>query len=145
VKLPPPPLAKDALKGDRGLYGELLATYYLTRIKELTLVESNWKTTSGPRGEIDLVMRDQAILVFVEVRARSRDALVSGAFSVRRKKRMILERTFKTYLRGMKPRPREFRFDIVEIDLPPFGREGVGILYHYPNVLLFKKDFRLTF
>jgi putative endonuclease len=140
----PPPLQVDSSKQERGEYGELLARYFLEQVKGMELVESNWKTHSGPRGEIDLILRDKDILVFVEVRARSRDALVSGAFSVTTKKRRILERTFKTYMRGMKPPPRHFRFDIMEVELPPYGREGVGTLFHYPNVLLFRKDYRLV-
>jgi putative endonuclease len=140
----PPPLQVDSSIQDRGEYGELLARYFLERVKGMQLVASNWKTRSGPRGEIDLIVRDKHILVFVEVRARSRAALVSGAFSVNRKKREVLERTFKTYMRGMKKPPRHFRFDIMEVELPPYGCEGVGTLYYYPNVLLFRKDYRLV-
>ncbi len=140
----PPPLKVDSSKQERGEYGERLALYFFERVKGMQLVATNWKTPSGPRGEIDLIVRDGDILVFVEVRARSRDALVSGAFSVTRKKREVLERTFKTYMRGLKKPPRHFRFDIMEVELPPYGREGVGTLFYYPNVLLFRKDFRLV-
>ncbi len=140
----PPPLQVDSSKQDRGEYGERLALYFFEHVKAMRLVEANWKTRSGPRGEIDLIVRDADILVFVEVRARSRDALVSGAFSLNRKKREVLERTFKTYMRELKKPPRHFRFDIVEVELPAYGCEGVGTLFYYPNVLLFRKDYRLV-
>lgn len=140
--LPPPPLEANANKHKRGEYGEKLAAYFLVDVKQWQLIEANWQTRTRPRGEIDLVLRDDDILVFVEVRARSRDALVSGVFSVNLKKRKVLERTYKTYLRSMKPAPRHFRFDIIEVELPPFGKQGAGVLFHYPNVLLFRKDYR---
>ena len=52
----------------KGSHYERLAREYLQK-KGLTFVASNYAT---PRGEIDLVMRDNETLVFVEVRYRQR-------------------------------------------------------------------------
>ena len=55
--------AKDAL----GRRGEAIAARHLVR-SGLTIVERNWRC---PHGEIDLIARDGADLVFVEVKTRS--------------------------------------------------------------------------
>lgn len=86
-------------------------------------------------------MRDGEVLVFVEVKARAADALVPGYYAVGPKKRRVLLRAAKAYLRQLRERPRTFRFDVVEIGLP--GAEaGEARVLHFSNVPLFPKGFR---
>ena len=46
----------------------------------------NWRSKRNNRLEIDLIFKDDEILVFVEVRARSSTSLVSGYESINSKK-----------------------------------------------------------
>lgn len=55
-----------------GAAAEAAALAYLLT-HGLTLLERNYRVRGGVGGEIDLIMQDQAMLVFVEVRARSAD------------------------------------------------------------------------
>ena len=65
---PPPKLRRGGRLKDKssGAWGEDLALRYLTR-RGYTLVERNYRTR---RGEIDLIVRNEDILVFVEVKLR---------------------------------------------------------------------------
>jgi len=62
----------------KGVAAEQSAADYLMA-NGLRLVERNWRCKGG---EIDLVMRDGAVLVFVEVRARSSMGFGGAAASI---------------------------------------------------------------
>lgn len=74
-------------------------------------------------GEIDLIMLDDSVLVFVEVRYRHSDRYGSGADSVTIAKQRRIIRAAKQFLR-IHPRHdrRPARFDVVSI-----GRGADGI------------------
>ncbi|NGZ83294.1 YraN family protein [Duganella aceris] len=78
----------------------------------LTLVERNFLCKAG---EIDLVMRDGAFLVFVEVRRRAGDKFGGAVFSVTPAKQQRLLRAAQLYLLRYKNLP-PCRFDLVAID-----------------------------
>ena len=78
----------------------------------LVLVEANF-TCKG--GEIDLVMRDGATLVFVEVRQRTKTAHGGAAASITPAKIRRLVRAASVYLLRFR-QPPECRFDVVAID-----------------------------
>lgn len=96
---------------DAGRHAEDRALAYLQQ-QGLRLVERNarWR-----RGEIDLVMRDGATLVFIEVRQRTRQRFGSAAASIDAAKRSRLWRSVQYFLlRYTSPPP--CRFDAVCID-----------------------------
>lgn len=67
-------------------------------------------------GEIDLVMRDESVLVFVEVRYRYRDRYGSGADSVTYRKQLRIVRAARHYLARHSHLARlPCRFDVVSI------------------------------
>ncbi|HEX2101800.1 MAG TPA: YraN family protein [Candidatus Synoicihabitans sp.] len=136
-------LARRVGGRDVGAWGERVAEAYLCRECRFTLIGRNWRNPADAREEIDLVMRDGPALVFVEVKARSARALVPGYFAaVTTKKKRVLRRACAAYLRGIRPRPTTFRFDVVEVEVPA-GSEGARpVLRHFANVPLFAKDFR---
>jgi putative endonuclease len=80
----------------------------------LKLVERNWRTRFG---EIDLVMRDANMLVFVEVRYRRNPRFGGGAASVGAAKRAKLTRAAQGFLQA---HPRfaalPCRFDVIAFD-----------------------------
>ncbi|RCX33420.1 YraN family protein [Thioalbus denitrificans] len=106
---------------DRGREAEERACRHLTAAG-LRLLERNFNSR---RGEIDLVMREGATLVFVEVRYRRSDRFGSGAESVDRRKMSRILAAARHYLQlhpGAADRP--CRFDVVAIG-PGDGNGGI--------------------
>jgi len=125
-----------------GAEGERLAADFLRKQNGYKIVARNWRSPQDRRDEIDLVCRDQEVLVFVEVKTRSADALVSGFHAVNQAKKRILLRACTAYIRalGSAAPPHTFRFDIVEV-----SHNGDGVapeVRHFENVPLFPKDRR---
>ena len=86
-------MARDS-KGSAGERYERLAEALL-KASGLTLVERNWLCRFG---EIDLIMRDAATLVFVEVRQRNSQRFGGAAASIGHEKRARIERSVGLYL-----------------------------------------------
>ena len=78
----------------------------------LMLVEANFRCKSG---EIDLVCRDGAVLVFVEVRHRADTGHGGAAASITPAKVKRIVRAAQTYLQQYTHLP-ECRIDVVAID-----------------------------
>ena len=78
----------------------------------LAIVARNYRTRFG---EIDLVARDGATLVFVEVRLRSSDRFGGGAESIGAHKRRRIVAAARHYLARVRPEP-PCRFDVVTLD-----------------------------
>ena len=69
----------------------------------------------GRRDELDLIARDGAVLVFVEVKTRKTEAFGRPGAAVNHAKRHYLSRAAVRYLKHLHQRPNAFRFDIVEV------------------------------
>ncbi|MDE2148269.1 MAG: YraN family protein [Gammaproteobacteria bacterium] len=80
----------------------------------LTLVTRNWRCRHG---ELDLVMRDREVLVFVEVRARRRSDFGGAAASVDKRKRQRLAAAAGAFL-AAHPQHAALpaRFDVVAFE-----------------------------
>lgn len=97
-----------------GQAAEDLALDYLLS-QGLSLVARNWRV---PLGEVDLVMREGAHCVFVEVRRRGRADFGGAAASVGRAKQARLRRTACAFL-AAHCRDRAWpamRFDVVAVE-----------------------------
>ena len=92
----------------RGGPAEELAAAFLER-QGLRILERNYRCRFG---EIDLVARSGALLVFVEVRARSSDAFGGAAGSITAAKRRRLVAAARHYLAARRV-DRACRFDVV--------------------------------
>jgi putative endonuclease len=134
-------LLRSRRRDDAGTRGEDLAAAWLRRERGLAIVARNWRSPRDRREEIDLVARDRDVLVFVEVKAREPGALVPGFFAVNERKKRVLRRAIRSYLARLREKPRTFRFDVVEVILPPGGERPPEII-HFENVALFSKSFR---
>ncbi len=99
---------------ERGRLGEDRALAYLLS-RGLSLIERNAR---GRRGEIDLVMRDGATLVFVEVRLRSSAAYGGAAASIGAHKQARMWRAAELYLQrhARRHHAAACRFDAVCIE-----------------------------
>ncbi len=111
------PFRPDTLQ--TGADAEGLACTYLVG-RGLQVVDQNFRCS---RGEIDLIMKHNRALVFVEVRARSNPRYGDGAESVSRSKQEKIQMAAATYLQR-NPRYADMpcRFDVVSIalqDQPP--------------------------
>jgi putative endonuclease len=102
-----------------GDFGERVATAHLVR-QGYALVARQWRCAAG---EIDLLMRDGATLVFVEVRTRRGDRAGAAEESVGRGKQARLSVLAYTYLeeRGT-PADQLWRIDVVAVDVDRSGR-----------------------
>ena len=90
---------------------EDLAARYLEG-QGLAIVERNWRCRAG---EIDLVARDGATLVFVEVRLRRNRAFGGAAESITATKRRRLRLAAEHYLARLPAEP-PCRFDALLLD-----------------------------
>jgi len=98
-------------KQEQGRQWENMAQAYLER-HGLVIIEANFRCKLG---EIDLIMRDGATLVFVEVRQRAAGAQVSAAASIGPAKIRRILRASQFYLQGLHRTP-PCRIDVVAID-----------------------------
>ena len=94
-----------------GATGEDRAVDHLLR-SGLRIVERNYRCKVG---ELDVVARDGAVLVFVEVRSRRSAEYGSALDAVSFHKRRKVTRVAMAYLAARRPRFTEARFDVVAI------------------------------
>ena len=109
--MPKSPTTKRPGTSVRGAAAEARALAFLQQ-QGLTLVEQNF---SCRWGEIDLILRYQETLVFVEVRQRSSARFGGAAASVSAGKQAKLWRTAEVYLQRIRRIP-VCRFDLIAID-----------------------------
>ena len=106
-----PSPAKPTARQKTGAAGEDRALAHLQQ-QGLRLVERNFRCKTG---EIDLIMRHDCVLVFVEVRARADARHGGAAASITPAKQQRLIRTAQFYLQRLRSVPA-CRFDVIAID-----------------------------
>jgi putative endonuclease len=102
---------------ETGERGETLAYWYL-RQAGYTIVARNRRARSGA-GELDLVGWDGPILAFIEVKTRTSQEAGPPEAAVSRSKQKRIARAAHEYLRRVKRRPLNYRFDIVSVSWDP--------------------------
>jgi putative endonuclease len=101
-----------------GDFGEQAAAAHLVK-QGYTLLARKWR---APGGELDLVLRDGAALVFVEVRTR-RGPAGAAEESVGRGKRSRLAALAYAYIEAADvPADTPWRIDVVALDVDRAGR-----------------------
>jgi putative endonuclease len=116
-----------------GRLGEDIATRFLKR-KGFEILRRNW---ASAKGEIDIVAIDKScnVLVFVEVKLRAASSMMPGYFAVNAKKRAVLKKTCKSYIRKFTSPSVSYRFDVIDIRSGP-NKDNYEVS-HYENVALF--------
>lgn len=99
-------------KQDQGAAGENLALRFLEG-RGLTLVQRNFRCKGG---ELDLIMRDDQALVFIEVRAHHDEGFGTPAETITRTKQRRLIRAASFYLQKFRL-DVACRFDVVAVTL----------------------------
>lgn len=97
--------------GKKGSDAELLALRYLEQ-RGLLCLERNYRCKLG---EIDIIMKQQDTLIFVEVRYRKQSAFGSAAESVTTTKQRKLIRAAQHYLQTHRLFDSPCRFDVLAI------------------------------
>jgi putative endonuclease len=118
-----------------GQLGERAARKHLRRLG-LKFLTANFRS---PRGEADLIFRDDDCLVFVEVKTRSSEEWTRPAAAVNADRRRRLTRNALDYLRLLKNPQVKIRFDIVEVLLLD-GK--VREIRHLPNAFAMERPHR---
>jgi putative endonuclease len=98
-----------------GILGEQLACDELRR-RGYAILARRYRTRHG---EIDLVARDGATIVFVEVKTRRGDDFGAGADAVTRWKQRRVTKLAMDFLARSRLDNRPCRFDVVTVDLGP--------------------------
>jgi putative endonuclease len=115
-----------------GQEGERLAETYL-KGRGLKVVARGY---SAPVGEIDLIMRDQETVVFIEVKTRHSRDFADPQESVNAGKQRKMRRCAEWFLRDRNWTDRPCRFDVVAIVLPDDGEAEID---HFPDA--FRPDY----
>lgn len=97
----------------KGSLGEKLATNYL-KSKGAYILENNYKLKFG---EIDIIVKLNEELVFVEVKARSNINFGYPSEAVNYKKKMKIKNVAKYYIVKNKLEKVPIRFDVIEVYL----------------------------
>jgi putative endonuclease len=100
-----------------GKEGERIAERYLIK-KGYKLVERNYRC---PSGELDLIVLDRRVIVFVEVKTRTGDAFGTPFEAVEFRKQQKMTQAAQYFLAQKGLHQRDARFDVVGISWP--GRE----------------------
>lgn len=98
-----------------GDWGETEARRYL-ETKAYVFIERNFRV---PEGEIDLVMQDGDIVVFIEVKTRTSDRFGAPEESVSAAKRKRLLRAAWAFLQEREMIDTSWRIDVVAIEASP--------------------------
>jgi len=117
-------------RGSRGAWGEEQALRWLQREHGMRLIARNWR---DGRCEIDLVMMQGDLLVFVEVRTRRHGARFNPIETVNRRKRRAQRRACLAFMRSRRLFIQSWRFDVVGIRYSDGDRIDVE---YFPNVRL---------
>ena len=114
-----------------GAAGEHLARRHLEHLG-YAFITANWRFAGG---ELDLVMRDGAVLVFVEVKIRRGEGLGAAEEAISPAQSRRLTGAAQRFL-AARPELADayWRLDLVAITLSPSG--AVSRLTHIPNAIL---------
>jgi len=108
-----------------GKEGERVAEQYLKK-KGYKLVERNYRCNGG---ELDLIVLDRRVVVFVEVKTRTGHGFGSPIEAVEFHKKQRMVRAAQHFLAAKNLHERDARFDVVGVSWPG----GAPIVEHIEN------------
>jgi len=115
---------------DTGARGESIVADFL-RNKGCKIVGRNFRT---PFGEIDIIVRQGSLLIFVEVKtlARANDFYPEMHFT--KNKLFKMKRTITVYLKEKRIIDSDYRLDLVAVELD--GQKQISDIRHYENITM---------
>ena len=114
-------------KQSLGRWGEARAADFLAD-QGYQILERNWRCEYG---EIDLVARDGAVLVFVEVKARSSQRFGYPEEAVTPAKQQHLIEAAQSYLQAHPEHDGDWRIDVIAVQRSPDGPQ----IHHIENAV----------
>lgn len=100
-----------AYRQSLGRRGEDIAAVFM-QDQGYSLLERNARTAYG---ELDLVVRDQDVLVFVEVKTRSSSSLAPPEAGLTARKQTHLRAAAQAYVQAHPDLPGDYRIDVIAI------------------------------
>jgi putative endonuclease len=107
---------------EAGRWGEKIAETYLRRKGYRILGR---RVRFSQRDELDLVARQDDVLVFVEVKARRSEDYGRPIAAINATKRRTMTRAALRYIGKLKQKPPHIRFDVVEVVGAPHAGQPV--------------------
>ena len=111
-----------------GKKGENLVAEYL-KSKGFTVIKRNYKDRYG---EVDIIAEDGDNLVFVEVKTRSENAIVSGLDAIDEKKKRLVKNEAVMFTKRLKT-DLEPRVDVAEVTISVVDGKEVRKLKYIKN------------
>ena len=111
-----------------GKIGECMAQKYL-KSKGFNILNNNY---SSRYGEIDIIATKDDCLVFVEVKFRKKNSIVTGLESVDKRKQSKITKTALVYLSKFN-KDVDTRFDVIEITDQNSEKVSAGSIIHIEN------------
>ena len=99
-----------------GRYGEKVAAAWL-RAHRCKILARNFRNGRRGRrtGEVDIIAREQRLLLFVEVKTRHESSKIRPLAAVDKAKQQLIERGANDWLRRLGTRQLPWRFDVIEV------------------------------
>jgi putative endonuclease len=99
-----------------GRYGERVAAAWL-RAHHCAILARNYRNKRRGRrtGEVDIIAREERLLLFVEVKTRHADSKIRPLDAVDKDKQRLIERGANDWLRRLGTRELPWRFDVIEV------------------------------
>lgn len=113
---------------ETGLQGERAAFFWLMR-RGYVVVARGWHSSRAP-GDLDLIAWQGDTLCFIEVKTRRTREVAAAHVAVDSRKRRVLRRLARHYMRQLPSREVETRFDILSIYL---DRDRPADFEHFPG------------
>ena len=120
-----------------GNSGEETAVKFLKKNK-YRILKTNYTCRYG---EIDVICTDKKYIIFVEVKTRKKDTLVSGVYAVNKKKQFNIFKSAHTYIleNNVEKQPR---FDIIEVEYDSV-ENSYNVREHYVNAFIQGGDYAI--
>jgi len=112
-----------------GQLGEKLAQDFLKE-RGYQIVETNYRS---PDGEVDIIVSQNGVLVFVEVRTKSSRMFGTPEESVNRRKKQKLIAVSQYYLQTHEPHPPSWRIDFIAVELD--NRGNLNRIEHFEDAI----------
>ncbi len=108
-------MAGNTYKQETGRRGEDLASSFFID-KGFNIIEKNFR--SGHMGEIDLIVRKENLIVFVEVKSRNTDRYGGALYSINKRKQMTIKKIAKIFINSnpsFDTKDFTYRFDLISV------------------------------
>ena len=116
------------MKKQIGTRGEALAVAFLEN-KHYEIIEQNWRCRWG---EIDIVARDDEVLVFCEVKTRRAESTQLALVNITESKAQKMIAAAQHYLHEKELEDTLWRIDAIGVAIP---RNGEAVIDHVEDVL----------